>query len=78
MKNLETNLKEFDLDLQTMPLVLQLNKRDLHNTLSVDDLYKVVNYKSEPYVEAVGTGGEGVVESLNLVTKMVLRKLRET
>src|SRR5438094_5569227 len=43
LQNLDDNLKEQGLDIRTLPLVLQWNKRDLPNVLPVDVLEKKIN-----------------------------------
>ena len=56
--NLEENLKEHGYDLMTIPYVLQLNKRDLPNILSIEDLKKELCRKDEPVLEAVASAGK--------------------
>ena len=46
--NLDTNLKAQGYDLKTIPYVLQLNKRDLPNVSSVDEMVKLMRKKGEP------------------------------
>ena len=76
-KNLRENLAEIGLSLDDLPLVMQLNKRDLPNVVSVDTLLDALDpdrkYES---VEAVASKGDGVFETLKLISKHTLRKLR--
>src|SRR5688572_31828059 len=37
-RNLEENIQEMGLSMETVPLVLQYNKRDLHDIASVEEL----------------------------------------
>lgn len=76
-KNLRENLAEIGLDLEDIPLVVQLNKRDLPNVASVESLLDALDpeRKSE-YVEAIAATGEGVFETLKLISKLTLRTLR--
>ena len=60
LDNLMDNLKEHGYDFNKIPYVLQLNKRDLPNVLSVDDLSKQLRRKNEPVIEAVAFQGPGV------------------
>ena len=60
----------------TIPYALQLNKRDLPTAVPVDDMYRQLNFKSEPTFEAVATQGMGVFETLKAVAKQVLYELR--
>ncbi|HKY04518.1 MAG TPA: gliding-motility protein MglA, partial [Blastocatellia bacterium] len=50
--NLEQNLKQHGYDLAKIPYVLQLNKRDLPNTVPMDDLKAELARKGEPVFEA--------------------------
>ncbi|MEE8178027.1 MAG: ADP-ribosylation factor-like protein [Acidobacteriota bacterium] len=75
--NLEENLKEHGYDLMTMPYVLQLNKRDLPNILSIEDLKKELCRKDEPVLEAVAYKGVGVFETLKQISRLVLGELQK-
>ena len=77
IRNLETNLKQHGLDLQSLPYALQFNKRDLPNAMPVDELYRVLNYKREPTFEAVAPEGRGVFDTLKSVAKQILVELRK-
>ncbi|MBI4460196.1 MAG: GTPase domain-containing protein [Acidobacteria bacterium] len=77
LDNLEDNLKEHGYDLQKVPYVLQLNKRDLPNVLPVDALAKELRRKDEPIVEAVAYKGVGVFETLKEISRLVLGELRK-
>jgi mutual gliding-motility protein MglA len=73
--NLEQNLKEHNLHLEEMPFVIQHNKRDLPNILSVADLEARLNPRGVPYFEAVASQGIGVFDTLKCASKMVLSNL---
>src|ERR1051326_7922022 len=64
LDNLQDNLKEHGYELNKIPYVLQLNKRDLPNVLPVDTLKKELVKKGEPVFEAVAFNGTGVFETL--------------
>ena len=76
LRNLLTNLKENGLDFSAIPYVLQLNKRDLHTALAVDLLVRALRLKGEPVVEAVASKGIGVFETLKVLARETLTKLR--
>ena len=78
LSNLEQNLKEHGFDLNTIPYVLQLNKRDLPNVIPAEKLQKVLRVKGEPVYEAVATQGTGVLETLKAITRQVLVALRKS
>jgi hypothetical protein len=73
--NLQANLKSQGYDLMNIPYVLQLNKRDLPNVASVDEMKKTLMKKNEPVFEAVAAKGPGVFETLKGVAKLVLADL---
>jgi len=77
IENLEENLKEHGYDLMKIPYVLQLNKRDLPNVLSVEELAKELRRKDEPLIEAVAYKGIGVFETLKEISRLVLAELRK-
>ena len=77
LENLREHLKEHRLEFGPIPYVLQLNKRDLPNVLSKDDLARQLQVKGEPMVEAVAVKGEGVFETLREVAKLVLAELKK-
>ena len=76
--NLEDNLKGHGYDFAKIPYVLQLNKRDLPDILSVDELKRELGRKDEPIIEAVAPKGVGVFETLKAVAKQVLTDLRKS
>ena len=75
IENLQANLKTQGYDLNTIPYVLQLNKRDLPNAESVEEMKRLLVRKDEPVFEAVAAKGPGVFETLKAVSKMVLKTL---
>jgi signal recognition particle receptor subunit beta len=77
IRNLEDNLREHGLDLRTIPYALQFNKRDLANVLSVDDMYRTLNFKREPTFEAIAPKGDGVFDTLKAVAKLILLDLKK-
>jgi hypothetical protein len=78
LSNLNLNLKEQGFDLNKIPYVLQLNKRDLPNALPADRLKKLLLVKGEPVFEAVAPKGNGVMETLKAVARQVLVELRKS
>ncbi|MGD0907451.1 MAG: GTPase domain-containing protein [Candidatus Acidiferrales bacterium] len=77
LDNLREHLKEHKLDFNTIPYVLQLNKRDLPGVLSVEALAKQLQVKGEPMLEAVAVTGQGVFETLREVARLVLAELKK-
>jgi mutual gliding-motility protein MglA len=75
-RNLDENLKEYGLNLATIPLVLQYNKRDLDRIAPFDYLEFLLNRgeRRVPTFEAVAVDGTGVFDTLNTVSRLVLVK----
>jgi len=78
LSNLNLNLKEQGFDLNKIPYVLQLNKRDLPNALPAERLKKLLLVKGEPVYEAVAPKGVGVLETLKAAARQVLVELRKS
>lgn len=77
--NLIENLREYDLSLDELPMVLQFNKRDLPDALPVETLHQDLNPESRwPEFDAVATEGVGVRETLREVSMQILRRLNAT
>ena len=77
LQNLDKNLKEQGYDLKEIPYVLQLNKRDLPSAVKAEEMYRQLNFKSEPTFEAVAVNGTGVFDTLKAVAKLVLTELKK-
>ena len=75
--NLRENLAEMGLAVDSIPLVLQYNKRDLPDTLSVEELERGLNWGGWPAYEAAAIRGEGVFETLKGISKLTLLALRK-
>ena len=77
LANLRDNLQEIGVDLDELPLVLQLNKRDLPNIAPVEMMANALDPDHRlGYVEASAPTGVGVFETLKLISKLTLRTLR--
>jgi hypothetical protein len=74
LANLRANLAEYGLTLDSIPWVIQYNKRDLPNVAPVEYLEFLLNRRARrvPYFEAVAVDGRGVFDTLNTVSRMVL------
>ncbi len=75
LQNLEDNLKEQGIDMNEIPLVIQFNKRDLPNIMSVEEMKEKFNKPNVPTTEAVAFKGEGVFPTLKLAAALVLERL---
>lgn len=75
MQNLRENLAEYRMDLATIPMVLQYNKRDLPGILSVEELQRAMNPRGLPWFEAVAVQGIGVKETLKAIATLTLSRI---
>jgi signal recognition particle receptor subunit beta len=77
LDNLREHLVDHSLDFDTIPYVLQLNKRDLPGVMPIEALKKQLLLKGEPVLESVAVTGQGVFETLKEVAKLVLAELKK-
>lgn len=75
LRNLEENLSDYGMDINTIPLVMQYNKRDLPELYTVEELQSKLNRFGVPCYEAVAVTGEGVFPTLKKLSSMVLESL---
>jgi hypothetical protein len=79
-QNLKDNLKSNGVSFEGMPVVVQYNKRDLTDILSVEAMQEALGLSSLPFVEAVASAGRGVTETFKLISKLtfvdLLRRLQ--
>jgi signal recognition particle receptor subunit beta len=75
-KHLEENLKTLNLSLDDIPLVMQYNKRDLPEVAPIEYMDFVLNNREVqvPSFEASASSCQGVFETLNMITRMLLHK----
>jgi signal recognition particle receptor subunit beta/Na+-transporting methylmalonyl-CoA/oxaloacetate decarboxylase gamma subunit len=76
-QNLRDNLAEMGLTVDDIPVVLQYNKRDLPNALSVPDLDAQMNPNGYPTYEACARDGKGVFATLKEISRLVIEKLNK-
>lgn len=77
LMDLKRNLKANGLDYRTIPLVMQWNKRDLPDLLSVQDMEAALNERKVQSFEAMAFRGKGVVETLKAITMGVFKHVRD-
>jgi len=71
LKNLEAN----GLDYRTLPIVIQMNKKDLDDARRDDELGDLRKVIQPPVVPAVAIRGDGVVETLYAILQLCYRSL---
>jgi archaellum component FlaC len=55
--------------------VIQYNKRDLPDILSVEAMQEALGFSAYPYVEAIASEGRGVTETFKLISKLTFQDL---
>lgn len=76
IQDMKHNLMENNLDPETIPLVIQYNKRDLNGIMEVEELERTVNWRGVPYTEAVAITGPGVMDTFKEITRALIDDLR--
>ena len=72
LRNLEENLVEYGKALETVPHVIQYNKRDLPDAMTVEDLEASLNRVGAPSFEGIASSGQGVFPTLKALAAKVL------
>ena len=75
LRNLEENLNELGLTLDTSPWVIQYNKRDLSDAAPIGTLESELNLLRVPSFEAIATQGVGVYETFQGIAGILYSKL---
>jgi len=73
---LRENLEEQGYEIESIPLAFQYNKRDLPNVCPIPEMAKVLNPRGLPAYEAVASNGNGVLETLKGLSKLILKDLK--
>ncbi len=74
--NLEENLKTLNISMADIPCILQYNKRDLPNAAPLEYMEFLLNNRETqaPAFSASAHKCEGVFETLNMITRLLLHK----
>lgn len=75
LRDLENNLVRMGTRLSEIPLVIQYNKRDLPDCDSVEKLRTLLNPHQAPDYPTCASTGEGVLEALKTITRLVMVRL---
>lgn len=71
-QSLATDLGEHGYSLDTMPVVVQYNKRDLPNVAPVEYLQELMNPEGREWYSSIASSGQGVINTLKAISKGVL------
>ncbi|MEZ0372175.1 MAG: ATP/GTP-binding protein, partial [Candidatus Sericytochromatia bacterium] len=74
-QNMIENLASYGMVLGKIPWVMQYNKRDLPDAMTVAELEGALNPEHVPYFEAIAFSGQGVFATLKAISKAVLNGL---
>jgi len=77
-ENLIDNLRDYKRKLDDIPTIMQYNKRDLPNILTIAEMEKKLNRMHLPYYESVAIRGVNVYETLRELAKLTLGKIEIT
>ena len=69
------DFREIGIDPASVPLIVQYNKRDLVESLPLDELQKRFNPSTAPFHEAIARHGIGVIETLKTAVELGLKDL---
>ena len=75
LRNLRDNLQELGMNPDSLPLVLQWNKRDLPGCMDVLELERELNPRALPSFEACALTGEGVYETLHKASRLIYGRM---
>ncbi len=77
LANLRDNFADQGVNIAEFPVVIQYNKRDLPDILSIDELNAALNPRNVPFYEAVATTGDGVLKTFTAISKLVLQDMQK-
>jgi mutual gliding-motility protein MglA len=79
LQNLETSLRQNGSSIESLPMVIQYNKRDLPNAAPVEYLEFLLNNRQTRCVsfEAEAARGRNVLATLNAVSTMLLNQFHQ-
>jgi small GTP-binding protein len=77
-QNMHAHLASFPVPLTDIPIVVQLNKRDLPDALPTDLLKRILKVNGSPTFEAVAKDGQGVFDTLKSITREVMQTVQKS
>ncbi len=75
--NLEKNLQSYGKSLVDLPHIIQANKRDLDDVVTLEEINSMLNHHGVAVTEAVASAGKGVLETLTEIVRVVMQEFRE-
>jgi signal recognition particle receptor subunit beta len=77
LANLHDNFADMGIDLTDFPVVLQYNKRDLPDVMTLKEMSAKLNPGDMPFYEAVAPKGDGVLKTFAAISKLVLQDMQK-
>jgi signal recognition particle receptor subunit beta len=75
--NLEKNLQSYGKSLADLPHIIQANKRDLGDVITLEEINSMLNHHQVVVTEAVASAGTGVLETLTEIVRVVMQEFRD-
>ncbi|HET6515533.1 MAG TPA: GTPase domain-containing protein [Thermodesulfovibrionales bacterium] len=75
LENMKENLVANNIDPDSIPMVIQYNKRDLPNVLPLEELERDLNKRHFEFTEAEAVKGKGVMETFRVITKTLVKDI---
>jgi len=77
IQELERSLADYGQRLDTLPIVLQYNKRDVADPFAIESLHRRIGLRDAAVFETIATTGHGVLPTLTTISKHVIRLRRD-
>lgn len=77
INTLQDDLRAYGKDIESTPIVIQYNKRDLPDALPLEILENEVAIPGKRAVEAVAVKGQGVAETFDLIIEELMKKFKK-
>lgn len=74
-RDMESQLGSFNMSTETLPVVVQCNKQDIHGALTPPRIQQLLHIYSLPTLPAVAVEGKGVFDTLKAVTMRVITRV---
>ncbi|NOQ22981.1 MAG: gliding-motility protein MglA [Candidatus Aegiribacteria sp.] len=75
---MKENLRSNGIDPSHFPIVLQYNKRDLNPRLEIGEIERELELENIPVTESIAIEGKGVMKTLQVVSKEIIKRFQIT
>jgi len=70
------NLRSYGIDPSSFPIVLQYNKRDCNPRLELGEIERELELDNIPVTESIAIEGKGVMKTLQVVSKEIIKRFQ--